>query len=167
MRNVYFYREYKEEELIDYALQGVKDSFEDSNDVFSGERWIMYLCFNKIYKREFNESEENLFYLYILLKESIRSELIQTNEKVGFINFHEYQSRKAVFIQRSIFNKEYVQRAARDAILEKNIKSMELRIVPKDTVKQNLKQIQKLDRLIGEPRDKYFYTVHFIKKADL
>lgn len=166
LRNVYFYREYKEEELIDYALQGVKDSFEDSNDVFSGERWIIYLCFNKIYKREFNESEENLFYLYILLKESIRSELIQANEKVGFINFQEYQSRKAVFIQRSIFNKEYVQRAARDAILEKNIKSMELRIVPKDTVKQNLKQIQKLDRLIGEPRDKYFYTVHFIKKTD-
>ena len=92
--------------------------------------------------------------------------MIQANEKVGFINFQEYQSRKAVFIQRSIFNKEYVQRAARDAILEKNIKSMELRIVQKDTVKQNLKQIQKLDRLIGEPRDKYFYTVHFIKKTD-
>lgn len=48
----------------------------------------LYICgFNKIYKREFNESEENLFYLYILLKESIRSELIQANEKVGFINF--------------------------------------------------------------------------------
>ncbi len=59
-----------------------------------------------------------------------------------------------------------VRRAVRDCLLSGNVCSLELRITPEVTIEENRKKIFKLDQIIGEPKDKYFYTVHFIKKAD-
>ncbi len=76
--------------LVDYALQGVIGSQEDQKDIFSGERWLLYSCFQKINGNEFSEDEENLVYLYLLAKEHIRAEMVQSNNKVGFVNFEKY-----------------------------------------------------------------------------
>lgn len=157
---------YDSAELVDYALQGVKDSCEDSNDIFSGERWLLYSCLRAIYKGEYSELEENLFYMYLLLKENLRAELIQSNEKTGFVNFQDYQNRKKKLMDRSIFEQEMVRRAVRDSLLSGNVDSIELRIAPEKTAEKLRKEIRKLDQIIGDPKDKYFYTLHFIKNRD-
>lgn len=157
---------YDSAELVDYALQGVKDSCEDSNDIFSGERWLLYSCLRAIYKGEYSELEENLFYMYLLLKENLRAELIQTNEKVGFVNFQDYQNRKKKLMDRSIFEQEMVRRAVRDSLLSSNVDSIELRIALEKTAEKLRKEIRKLDQIIGDPKGKYFYTLHFIKNRD-
>lgn len=154
------------QELLDYALLGVKDSYEDSNDIFSGERWFMYSCLNKIYRNEFDSLEQNLFYAYILLRENIRAELIQSNNRTGFVNFQNYQKRKKELIDAEIFEEEAVRKAVRENLLSDHVESLELRISPRQSVTGNLKQICKLDKIIGEPKDKYFYTLHFIKGTD-
>lgn len=152
--------------LLDYALQGVIGSQEDQKDIFSGERWLLYSCFQKINGNEFSENEGNLVYLYLLAKEHIRAEMVQSNNKVGFVNFEKYQDRKKDLLDAKIFNNEMVRRAVRDCLLSGNVCSLELRITPGATIEKNKKKICELDQIIGEPKDKYFYTVHFIKEAD-
>lgn len=152
--------------LLDYALQGVIGSQEDQKDIFSGERWLLYSCFQKINGNEFSEDEENFVYLYLLAKEHIRAEMVQSNNKVGFVNFEKYQDRKKDLLDAKIFNNEMVRRAVRDCLLSGNVCSLELRITPGATIEKNKKKICELDQIIGEPKDKYFYTVHFIKEAD-
>ncbi len=153
-------------ELVDYALQGVKDSYEDYNDIFCGERWLLYSCLYKIYKEELNEIEENLVYAYIVLKENIRAELVQANKDVGFVNFQKYQKRKLSLIENTIFKKEVVRSAVRENLLNENINLIELRIVPEMTAEKLLEQILKLDAIIGEPKSKYFYVLHFLKSKE-
>lgn len=166
LRNVHHYYSTLNHELEDYALQGVRDNFEENNDIFAGERWFSYMCLHKIYNDEFDEEQENLFYAYILIKENIRSELIQSNQNVGFTNFDKYQKRKKELMQDAIFQDEIVRSAVRENLLGKNILSLELRISPEDTVHKNYEMIHKLDRIIGKPREKYFYVLHFIKGID-
>lgn len=117
--------------LVDYALQGVIGSQEDQKDIFSGERWLLYSCFQKINGNEFSEDEENLVYLYLLAKEHIRAEMVQSNNKVGFVNFEKYQDRKKDLLDAKIFNNEMVRRAVRDCLLSGNVCSLELRITRK------------------------------------
>lgn len=166
LRNTYQTSEIKEYELMDYALQGVKTRFENYNDVFAGERWLLYMCLRKIYTDEFDREQENWFYAYILIKENIRAELIQSSDNVGFENFQKYQNRKSELMQDTIFRNNAVRLAVRNDLLGKNILSLELRISPEDTVQKNYEMIRGLDKIIGEPRDKYFYTLHFIKGQD-
>lgn len=153
-------------ELVDYALLGVQGSFNDSKDIFAGERWLLYSCLYKIYKDEFNEEEKNLFYMYIILRENIRAELVQVNNQVGFENFQKYQRRKNELIYAPIFNREAIRKTVSDTLLEKHLKYLELRITPGKTVNENLKLIHRLDEIIGEPMKKYFYVFHFIKAKD-
>lgn len=166
LRNVYHHCSTLNHELEDYALQGVQDNFEESNDIFAGERWFLYMCLHRIYSDEFDEEQENLFYAYILIKENIRSELIQSNHNVGFVNFDRYQKRKKELMQDTIFRDEIVRSAVRENLLGKNLLSLELRISPEDTIQKNYELIQKLDRIIGKPKEKYFYVLHFIKGID-
>lgn len=153
-------------ELTDYALQGVENQFEDNNSIFAGERWFLYMCLKKIYNDEFDWQQENWFYAYLLIKENIRAELLQSNDNVGFENFDKYQSRKKELIQDSIFRNDVVRLAVRENLLGKNMCSLELRISPEDSIQKNYDMIRELDTVIGEPRDKYFYTMHFIKGQD-
>lgn len=155
----------EKKELVDYALLGVQDS-KDSQEIFAGERWLLYNCFYKIYKDEFNQKEKNLVYMYILLRENIRAELVQVNSQVGFENFQKYQKRKSELIYAPIFNKEVIRKTVSDALLKKNLKSLELRITPGRTANNNFKLIHRLDAIIGNSKKKYFYVFHFIKSKD-
>lgn len=156
----------EKKELMDYALLGVQDSFNDLKDIFAGERWLLYSCLYKIYKDEFNEKEKNLVYMYILLRENIRAELVQVNNQVGFENFQKYQRRKNELIYAPIFNREAIRRTVNDSLLEKYLNHLEVRITPGKTANENLKLIHRLDEIIGEPTEKYFYVFHVIKAKD-
>lgn len=158
---------------LDYILSHLEHSgFDEEMDnyIFSGERWLMYIMLRKIYlDEEGYETYFNYFYIYLLIKEGIRSELIQSNINVGFRNFEKYQSRKGDLLTDKIYTKEFTRLAVSNSLVSKNIRKMELRIAPEDSSDKICRQIQKLDKLVL-PNDSWkeniFYTVHFIKSLE-
>lgn len=145
------------------------------NEILAGERWLLYQVFYKIYSKE--DRDENmyqLFYLYLIIKNTIRSELIQVNSNVGFDNFFVYQNRKENFVDNTKYEAVYVRMAVKDTILNQHIEKLEARITPKKSAYDNMKNINKLDKwILGEDgadtelKRKFFYTVHFIKTPDI
>lgn len=148
------------------------------NEVISGERWFLYEIFKKIYSED--ESflyNTKLFYAYLLIKESIRAELIQVNHNVGFHNFLLYQNRKESFVENTPFEEVYLRMAVRDTILNQHITKLEARITPKDSADKIRDAIEKNDATIlalekskkkrKKLRNKFFYVCHFIKEKDV
>lgn len=144
---------------------------EAGNFIFSGERWLMYSMLREVYS---NNPEYvpyfNLFYAYLLIKESVRSELIQSNKNVGFSNFQRYQKRKGDLLADAIYRKEFTRLAVSNSLVSKNVRMVELRIAPEADIEKNRKLIEQMDALVlpeGEAwKKKIFYTVHFLKSAD-
>lgn len=166
--------EKKEEQVLDYMLKGDynhEKSINEINYLLSGERWFMYTMFKSIYIRD-KEYEKyfNFFYAYLVIKETIRSELVQINSNIGFDNFAQYQNRKEDFIEDTEFEKKYIEMAVKGTLSNQNIKIMEARIAPKDTAEKNRDNIKKLDDWICEKdknlRKRYFFVFHFIKERD-
>ncbi len=155
--------------LVDYALLGAgEEAYEEGscNYVFAGERWFIYSWLRRIWLNTAKADEENLFYTYILIKETIRSELLQSNKNVGFDNFQRYERRKLELVRNPIYRQEAVRHAVRGNMLMGNIRSFEIRISPKKTMRENVENIKALDRIIGGDKKTYFYTLHFIKEDD-
>lgn len=159
---------------LDYALNGNYShnvgSFNENNQILSGERWFMYRMFQLIYsKNEYYKKYYNLFYAYLIIKEKMRSELVQTNDNIGFDNFEMYQDRKEDFIENTPFYEYYIRMAVRGTLRNQNIVSLEARIAPKNSAKSNYENIKKLDSILGNDeklQEKYFYVFHFIKEKD-
>lgn len=155
--------------LVDYALLEANDwnyGFEQYNDIFSGEHGFLYAYLRKIWTRNIESEELRLFYAYILIKETLRSELVQSNQNVGFDNFQKYERRKMQMIHNPIYRNEMVRHAVQKNLLTQDVRSLEIRISPKSSMKENVENIQALDRIIGGDKNKYFYTLHFIKQQD-
>lgn len=117
--------------VLDYAI--CPALAEHNGGVFrflTGERYLLYKCFYMIYQGRFSRPETDLLYLYLLLKQRFRDEMIQTNDRTGFRNFANYQDRKDLFW--SDMN-EYLGEARRMAINaaeQEHIVSLEMRISP-------------------------------------
>ena len=162
-----------QESSMDYALHYAGEEMrrnENANFLFAGERWLMYRMFRSIYKGEKAYSEYyNLFYAYLLIKESIRSELVQSNKNVGFRNFQRYQWRKGDLLADEVYQNAFVKMAVSESIFTKATKRLEVRICPAENVEKNRKMILHTDELLdpkNEMREKFFYTLHFIKSTD-
>jgi hypothetical protein len=111
----------------------------------------------------------------LVVKTNIRRELVQGNINVGFDNFLQYQNRKDLFIEDTIYEELYLRMAVRDTIFNQHITSLEARIVPKEEAFKIRKSIDKYDSCItkGLPDDeaeklktKYFYVMHFVKESE-
>lgn len=160
--------------ILDYALNGEynqRSAMNDVNHILSGERWFMYTMFHKIYARDLKFKKYfNLFYAYLVIKETIRSELVQTNANIGFDNFEKYQNRKEDFIEGTPFEKKYIDLAIRGTLYNQNILSLEARISPKNSAEENRNYIKKIDKWIEENDNslmqRYFYVFHFVKEVD-
>lgn len=166
-------------DMLDYTLCKKylrKNENKGINEIISGERWFLYKIFQKIYARKIDNININWFYAYLLIKENIRSEMIQANGNVGFDNFLLYQNRKENFIDGTPYQDTYIQMAVRDTILNQHIKKLEARITPKKTAYELKKAIEHNDEIIlkkestsdakNKLKKKYFYVCHFIKQAD-
>lgn len=158
---------------LDYALNGIEArNWENGNEnfLFAGERWLMYAMFRNIYRSNRALSEYyNLFYAYLLIKESIRAELVQSNKNVGFRNFQRYNRRKGDLLTDEVYKDFFVKMAVSENIFTKSMKRLEVRICPFETVEKNKTLILQTDGLLdpkAEMRDKFFYTLHFIKTTD-
>lgn len=194
LRTNYGYR-IDDEEVFDYAL---KSNMDEQNYKFNralvGERYFMYSCFRRVFSNEFSDLECNLFYLYLVIKTNFRRELVQSNDKVGFQNFSDYQDSKGYFTDRyNLYNKEAINLALNSECDNQNINSVEARITPKKTCRKMRKIIMDIDnaqqqtynscvlthsetldlitdRVLNDnnPKPKYhhFYVIHFPKRKD-
>ena len=181
-------------ECVDYAIRTrLSERNHDErvypNVILSGERWIMYKMFSKIYSnRKEHKSLETLFYAYLIIKSRIRYELVQLNRIQGFANFQEYQDRKCRFIKEgSIYDRLILNSAISNTFKNQHINYLEARISPKNSVEENIEMIERYDRIALSPqfttpicapscymkdddnkitidRDKFYYIFHFIKK---
>lgn len=162
---------------LDYAAN-FKGNHNLKYRAFSGERNLIYHCLKKILFKEngFGTIKE-LLYLYLIIKHRFFSEMVQSNNRIGFYNFAEYQKRKD-----SIIPWEAEEDVATDTIcgvIENNkIHRVELRISPWEKAIENADCIKLYDKAI-EKAIKYsnaegtlskdinfFYTLHFTKKAE-
>lgn len=168
---------------LDYAISDSADPMFIKNNFrsLSGERKLLYRCFLECYKGNFSKKEQDLFYLYLLLKSQFRCELIQVNRRVGFHNFAIYQNRKSDFW--GVFS-EYWAESLRLSVMGSlscgNIRSLEARIQPMDSLEKNITEIYQYDRLLHfasnemlqlskiieqTANDPFFYVLHFIKQS--
>ena len=164
---------------LDYAIPPQMDQT-SSVRFLSGERRFLYDCFRQCFSGRFSQTQKNLFYLYLLLKQSFRGEVIQTNRRYGFRNFASYTHRKdLIWGNRMEYWFEAV-RLAINATLEQHISSLELRIVPGKTRQKILQQVFSPDQIsqyqIGNDhdtssdrrqrsveQDQVFYVLHYAK----
>lgn len=171
--NIDFFRTNKGEKQLDYALTGEYrkgTGKNEANNSLSGERWLMYEMFLRIYAKSVKDQKYfNLFYLYLVIKRAIRAELVQTNENIGFDNFEKYQNRKEDFIEDTPLEKEYIKMALKGTIVNQNILHLETRLTPRKTALQNKKYIEKYDKVMKNDKElmeRYFYVFHFVKEKD-
>lgn len=159
----------------DYALYRASNAGnrETYNSWAAGERWLMYrMLVRELNYRPLEESWMqryfNWFYLYLVLKQKVRNEIIQTNEMVGFENFSIYTHRKKYYRNtvRSI------ETAVYGSVGKGNLRCLEIRVTPERTSHDNFKWIREMDGIIGQRRQQwypqlnYYYVFHFTKEQD-
>lgn len=155
----------------DYALGGV-DYTENLNWIFSGERALIYGMLKDIMiTKRLPENIRNLLYPYLVIRTTIRSEIVQNNKNVGFENFSIYSRRKNNFLDMQNEIELMVKHAVISSFRHGNIKSLEIRVTPKDTYLEDAKMIRAYDNVIlnGDKNvtaDKFFYVMHFSKRQD-
>ena len=122
--------------------------------LLAGERYFLYKCFYCCFCNSFTKAERDLFYLYLCLKARFRSELVQVNGRMGFRNFSDYQDRKdAVWGDWEEYWEE-AYRLSAAASFEKHqngkqaLRSLELRVMPKNDAKQLKRSIDRIDQCI-------------------
>ena len=145
-RYIFMFRDFKG---IDYA-QKLSASTNSLYNSLSGERSIIYYSFKIIYeKKNGYEFIEKLLFLYLQMKQKFRTEIVQSNNRLGFYNFAEYEGRKNYFIP---WSEDVEECMATDAICSicDNMKlyRVELRISPKLTWNDNKNAIEMYDKAI-------------------
>ena len=161
--------------VLDYSLRkrDCQGGLAESHfRLLSGERSFLYRCFTACFEGHFDRELQNWFYLYLLLKENFRAELVQVNMQPGFYNFKEYQDRKD-FIYDSFpgYRAEAIRLSINASQSSQHILSFEARLAPKVKVKQMRRQIYENDRYVNlagglEPDFRLFYVYHFIKQPE-
>lgn len=172
--------------LLDYAIPSAVISHGNHYHELAGERFILYNSMRYIYEHNENSVNiERLLYLYMLMKNKFRAEMVQSNELVGFDNFSRYQKRKSWFIPWSEESEKQLAEATIESILDgPKICCVELRISPAypytadlDLCAENAKMIQLYDEAIKSAiidsdasnqvgYKNFFYTYHFGKRDD-
>lgn len=156
-----------EVEIYDYAIRNYSACKSNTkykgNIVFSGERELLYKFFRGLYEGEEQYIEFfELFYAYILIWNTFRSELIQLNKKVGFKNFQIYQNDKFAFIrENSIYYKVAVNLATKGTVENQGIKYLEARITPKQSSHILSRTVRELDKIIV---DKAFFNDNIFER---
>lgn len=166
--------------ILDYALStDMVSCLENDNRLLAGERKLMYECFRRVFDCSFTQNDKDLFYLYLLIKNAFRSELVQVNDRSGFQNFARYQDRKSLFWSKfPEYETESIRLSLNASLSNGFIRSLEARITPSNSPKELLDWIRQNDSSYGfaitgaSPRSipyddmvdsPVFYVLHFIK----
>lgn len=164
--------------VLDYAITA-KNGYEINTPYFilSGERKLLYDSFRFIFSRGENHIfVSKVLYLYIILKNRIRREMVQTNMIVGFDNFQLYQNRKMRFLSSEVWENINFGYAVYSALGDKQNNAFEGRISPKsiDDILSSgicfpfdLWESEKKVRSISTEKvvpENFSLVVHFIKR---
>lgn len=163
-------------QLQDYALfnagtRVMNDKPEET--LFAGERWFLYKFLeSELNGKELPDKLYNWFYAYVVIKNSVRNEFIQTNHTVGFENFSIYNKRKNIY-------KDYdkmIRCAVLGSIRPGNLESLEIRVSPGETAEEDAGIIALLNRTINGINEDIsgtsvkmphiYYVFHFLKERD-
>lgn len=162
----------------DYAIDVGTRTIDEvcAYSTLSGERFIMYSTMRKMLNEpHFRARYETLFYLYLLIKNEIRNELVQVNTAVGFDNFSKYEDRKTLFLKKYPLYDHLLVHLSVASFFNQNeeTRKHETRIAPKskyksfiDAINETEKGIQ--DSMFGKVNKpwRYGYDYHFIKIKD-
>lgn len=137
--------------VLDYVLTiDLEACFKSHNRLLAGERHFLYLCFRKCFTCDFSDIEKDLFYLYLLIHNQFRSEMIQVNERVGFQNFARYQDRKGFFWESMPEYWDESIRLAVNATLQNGaVRALEARMCPAKSPGEQMARIISTDRSYG------------------
>lgn len=177
---------------LDYALEpSIFRAAEDSPyRILSGERCFLYRCFMACFREDLTDFEQDLFYLYLLLKTAFRSEMIQVNQQVGFKNFARYQDRKDL-AWREPYQWEAYRMALNAPLSTGHVRYLEARVTPADTPEKMVEKVYQYDfgklfadkpcELVFREHEysfdpeldaesfreaRHFYVMHFVKEHD-
>ncbi|MCM1537641.1 MAG: hypothetical protein NC254_04500 [bacterium] len=148
-----------------YDAKGIHHDFE-------GERGLMYqMLLGTVNGKEIPPFLLQWFYAYLTIQIRIREELVQVNNTIGFENFSNYNDRKSRILFTEEDRKKMVQHAVCGSLEGGNLQSLELRITPQKTARENSRQIEMYDNCIsaelGEQAIRMtYYVYHFPKKQD-
>lgn len=161
-------------DITDYAMYFMKD-IGGTKNVYrwtAGERWMMYRMLSE---ELYDSTTENdckkrfyrWFYAYLVMKQNIRNEFVQTNATLGFENFAIYTSRKNIYGNMA----QMVENAIYGSIGKGNIRCLEIRITPENSAFETAVFLNELDHIIEQKRDRfphfdYYYVFHFTKTQD-
>lgn len=157
-------------EVPDYAIPTGQQGL---LTVLTGERWLLYQMFRRIYDEGYkNTYSQLLFYLYLHIKTLFRNEIIQTNPQIGFHNFSIYEQRKDLFIPDDSVYERLTTLLALGTFLDEKpgTRYMEYRIKPKNTADENYGKLFQMEQELknnpyGVNVDEWQHALiyHFIK----
>lgn len=160
-------------DIYDYIFNASQEDIAQTpNSILQGERFFLYSCFRACYGNRMRDEHYRYFYAYLLIKNKIRNELIQTNEIIGFRNFDTYERRKTIFINEyPIYRRVLEPLALCFYYHDSGLRYIEPRIAPCDSAAKIAESITDIDNrvedLLGRDcRDSYHYVIHFIKQKD-
>ncbi len=142
------------------------------NHDFEGERGLMYqMLLGTVNGKPIPPILLRWFYAYLTIQIRLREEFVQVNENIGFENFSTYSGRKSKILFAGEDKKKMVQHAVCGSLEGGNLQSLELRITPQRTARENSRYIEMCDSClrsqIGESVMRMIYYVyHFPKRPD-
>jgi Adenosine deaminase len=139
---------------LDYTLDTTKQ--DTPYAAIAGENFFQYNVFYALYQGENKQllNEIDCVYAYFMIYCMMRSELLQDNLATGFVNFLRYQDRKELFIEEkkySSYSRAFLAMAFESALGTIGLKSLEIRIAPKNTPDKQAKAIDNLLRTLAAP----------------
>ncbi len=134
-------------------------------DIFAGERMLLYAVFERILRLSDIILCE-MFYRYILLKNSLMSFLVQVNDNKGFNNFKRFQDLKSIFLSPS-----YIHLLTTLPMWEARrfnyAKTFEARVIPPETPGDLLRAQRSIDNVLPDANKdnslKWSFIFHFLK----
>ncbi len=131
---------------------GVDLNIERLRTYYQDERDFLTSLFCKVYQRELDSFDLSMFNLYILMSNQIKFMLIQDNIGMGFTKFKHYEDIKEIFIPETMASStDLIRTVFKKYYLEKHVRTIEVRIGPKSSVKeyhQFAKMIEKINKEI-------------------
>lgn len=147
---------------MDYAItEELLYNNNSSVRLLTGERYLMYQCFLRFFSDQDRrgKEEQDIFYLYLLIKTRFRRELIQSNAQLGFRNFSRYEIRKAFLWgdQDRYWEETYALSVGAALDVDNKlspVQSLEMRIMPRDSAQKLLNEIRTTDLSIQATLDR-------------
>lgn len=172
---------FSKENFIDYALTAPLSELDLKryyNIPLIGERKFLYNALTRIYECDKNfQPYKTLFYIYLVSKNQFRRKIIQNDNIKGFEHFQNIQEKKDYFVKENrLYKSLYTYMAIQNTIGNQPIRSLEIRIAPKDSTKKIIELLKNINdnindecfrfgekNILQEKNIKIGYIIHFIK----